>query len=137
MEEIRAKAPNLTEVQARRIARTESGKAQTALIQSRAQSLGHAFYRWSCSMDQRVRDSHREMHNVICRWDDPPDPEALAGERSYGHYHPRGIFNCRCTAEPITSMLDITFPARVHVAGKIITVGGAKRFIDLFGDNAA
>ena len=127
-------APHLTDVEARRIARTESAKAATALVEARANAFGLGLYIWDTVDDQRVRDSHRNMEGVICAWNDPPNPEALAGEENvYGSYHPAGIFNCRCVPLPVVDLLDIKFPARVHNHGTIVTVRNLNELRGLFG----
>jgi len=134
MQEVRKMAPHLTDVEARRIARTESSKASTALVQARAEALGLDFYIWRTARDgERVRSSHRMMEGVICRWSDPPDPEGMAGERSYGAYHPGGIFNCRCIALPVIAPEDIEFPAKIHVSGKVEVIASVRKFRDRFG----
>lgn len=122
------------ETEARRIARTESAKASTALIEARSEQYGREFYIWDTAGDgNRVRPSHRIMEGVICRWSDPPNPERLAGEKSYGNYHPGGIFNCRCIPLPIIAIEDIKFPAKVHIAGSIVTINSLKDFKARFG----
>lgn len=132
-QEMLRKAPHLTVSQAKTIARTESAKASTALVEARATSRGYDLYIWSSSKDgDRVRKSHRLMHGVICRWSDPPDPEALAGEKSYGNYHPGGIFNCRCIPLPIMFLRDIQFPAKAHINGRIVTVSSVEALKKLF-----
>lgn len=132
-EEIMKEARHLREFEARRIARTESAKASTALVQSRAEAMGLDFYIWRTAHDGRVRAQHEKMDGMICRWSDPPDPESMAGERSYGRYHPGGIFNCRCIALPIIALEDIKFPAKVHVSGHIETIHSLKAFRERFG----
>lgn len=133
MQEIQAKAPHLREFEARRIARTESAKASTALIQARSESLGLDFYTWLSVEDERVRDAHRAMDGIICRWSDPPNPEALFGGHDSGApYHPGCIYNCRCRARPVLALEDIKFPAKVHVAGRIVTVKTLSAFRKLF-----
>lgn len=125
--QMQKQAPYLTNTQVTRIARTESAKAQSALMEARCQALDIRMYQWYSCQDERVRDSHRLMHGVYCLWADPPDPEALAGEKSSGHpYHPGGIYNCRCIALPVIFEADIAFPARVHVGGSIIRVSSLK-----------
>ena len=131
--EIMKETKHLREFEARRIARTESAKASTALVQSRAEALHLDFYIWHTAHDQRVRAQHEKMDGVICRWSDPPDPEAMAGEKSYGHYHPGGIFNCRCIALPVIALEDIKFPAKVHISGHIETINSLAKFKERFG----
>ena len=133
MKEIKRMAPHLTDVEARRLARTESAKAASALVEARAEKYGRQFYIWRTARDERVRDSHRAMNGVICRWSDPPDPEMMAGQKSYGKYPPGGIFNCRCIALPIISVKDIKFPAKVHMSGQISTVNNLTDFRKMFG----
>ena len=131
-------APHLTDVEARRIARTESAKAATALVQARCDAFGLGLYIWDTVDDERVRDSHKEMEGVICAWNDPPNPEKLAGEKNtYGNYHPAGIFNCRCVPLPVVDLDDITFPARVHYHGAIKTVKNLNELRGLFGQIVA
>ena len=132
------KAPHLTDVEARRIARTETGKAATALIEARAEKLGLGLYIWRTAKDQRVRDSHLYMDGVICAWNDPPNPEKLSGQsRSYGNYHPSGIFNCRCYPEVVVNPNKIHFPASAHYQGTITVVKNLQELYSLYGKTAA
>lgn len=130
--EMAQEASSLTKSQIRRIARTESAKASTALVEARAEALGLEWYIWQSAEDERVRESHQAMNDVLCRWDDPPDPEALNGEKSYGSYPPGGIFNCRCIALPVIQLKDIDFPAKVYDSGNIIGIGSLKEFMERF-----
>ncbi|MEK8128677.1 phage minor head protein [Paenibacillus filicis] len=119
-EQIRKMFPGVAATKASLIARTETSKTATALTEARCQALGLDWYVWRTSEDQRVRDSHNLMSIVLCRWSDPPNPEALDGEsRTFGHYHPGGIFNCRCYAEPVIDLDLITWPAKVYYGGRL------------------
>ena len=134
LQEIMEKQPHLREFEARRLARTESAKASTALVQARAEAMNLDFYIWRTAHDgDRVRKSHQIMERVICRWSEPPNPEAMSGVRSYGNYHPGGIFNCRCWAEVIVALEDISFPAKVHKGGSISTVSSLVEFVKFYG----
>jgi len=134
LDEFKKRAPHLTDAQIRRIARTETGKAATALMEARSEDLGLSLYVWSSVKDERVRNSHRKMDGVICAWDDPPNPEQLAGEkRTYGNYHPRCIFNCRCDPLVVVNLNDISYPARVHYHGSIRTIKNGQELSALFG----
>lgn len=85
---------------ARRLARTEVAKAQAALVQSQSAELGIKQYVWRTVKDGAVRESHAHMDGKICSWDSPPEVEP--GQ----FYHPGGIYNCRCYAEPILPKLE-------------------------------
>jgi SPP1 gp7 family putative phage head morphogenesis protein len=110
---------NINENRAKLIARTEVSKASTALTKARANLLDLNWYVWRTSKDIRVRHSHKNMDNVLIRWDDPANPEQLAGEKSYGNYNPGEIFNCRCYAQPLIRLDDVRFPCKVYREGRI------------------
>ena len=55
------KLPQVAQSRAKLIARTEVGKAETALTEARAERLGLAWYDWATSEDQGVRPSYREV----------------------------------------------------------------------------
>lgn len=85
----------VTESRAMLIARTEIAKANAALTQARAQSVGATHYIWRTVGDGDVRDSHAAMEGKVFAYADPPYVE---GE---GNHHPGEFPNCRCYAEPI------------------------------------
>jgi SPP1 gp7 family putative phage head morphogenesis protein len=118
--QLQERLPEMRAASVRLIARTETAKAETAVTQARAESIGIGWYQWHTSEDQRVRLSHKKMDGVLCRFSDPPAPEALAGERStLGHYAPGACPNCRCLALPVVSLDEISWPARVYTGEKI------------------
>lgn len=89
---------------AKLIARTETAKLQTAILQGRAQNLGSVAYEWRASHDRRTRPSHRDMDGVIVFWrqgTEKPNLDNMVGNA--------GEFpNCRCTPQPIIDEDDIT-----------------------------
>ena len=91
---------------AKLIARTETAKLQTAILQGRAQNLGSVAYEWRASHDRRTRPSHRDMDGVIVFWrqgTEKPNLDNMVGNA--------GEFpNCRCTPQPIIHEDDITKP---------------------------
>lgn len=117
--EIMAKFPEETSARAALIARTETSKTTTAITRSRAENLGINWYVWRTSDDGRVRSSHAHMDGVLVSWTDPPSPELLIGEKSYGHYHAGEIFNCRCYPEPVIRLELINWPCDVYRFGRI------------------
>jgi SPP1 gp7 family putative phage head morphogenesis protein len=123
---------DMTDNHARLISRTETSKAMAALTQARAESTGRDWYIWHSTHDQRVRDSHKHMDGVLCRFSDPPSPEELAGEPSAGRYSPGNIYNCRCFAAPVILWRTVTWPHDVHVSGQIVSMTKAE-FENQFG----
>jgi len=75
---------------AKLIARDQIAKLNSQVTQERQKNLGISKYIWRTSLDERVRDSHRELEGTVHSWDDPP---------SVGH--PGEDIQCRCTAEPV------------------------------------
>lgn len=105
---------------ARLIARTEVSKTQSALTQTRAQTLDLQWYVWRTALDgKRVRPSHRLMEGVLVNWHDPPSPEQLAGEKNVGYYHAGNIWNCRCYSDPLLDIDDVKWPHKVYKNGQI------------------
>ena len=87
---------DLTVNRATLIARTETAKAQSAIVEARAKHVGADSYVWHTVRDGAVRPAHRELEGTIQRWDSPPVAEEN-GER----HHPGNFPNCRCYAEPL------------------------------------
>lgn len=115
------------------IARTECAKANAAIVQARAELAGIDCYFWRCVRDERSRKSHRLMEGVLVFYNDPPSPEALAGERSYGNYHAGNTFNCRCYQEPVVDYRFLPDTFKYYSDGAIhTTTRGA--FIKEFGN---
>ena len=114
--------PEMSEKRANLIARTEVAKTNTELIKARCELTGNKFYIWKTRKDQRVRNSHDHMDDIIVFWDEPPNPEKLADEKDYGNYYHAGCFpNCRC----YPSIIDIEFiswPHKVCYRGQIVTM---------------
>lgn len=118
---------DITKAEAQRIARTEVSKTSSQLIQIRSKAVGINWYIWRTSKDARVRHSHDILEGVLVNFNNPPNPEELAGEKyQYGVYNAGEIFNCRCYPEPVVDFDDITFPAKVYHNGKIIRMRKAE-----------
>jgi SPP1 gp7 family putative phage head morphogenesis protein len=119
MNDLRPYMQHLKNYEIQRIARTEVAKTDTAITRVRAESIGLNWYEWRTSEDARVRESHRIMNGVLVNWNDPPSPEALAHERSVGHYHAGEIYNCRCPALPVITLKSLSWPHKVYSNGSI------------------
>lgn len=86
----------VTKSRAMLIARTETSRAATVLLQTRAEAVGSVAYLWRTARDSAVRESHRQMESKLVHWDDPPTLDGLTG-------HAGALPNCRCYPEPIIS----------------------------------
>lgn len=126
VEEIKRLVPHVSDVNAKRIARTEIGKTNAVLTQAKAQSIGLNYYLWRSCEDSRTRRSHLKMEGVLCDYNHPPAPELITGEKFVGRYNPSEIWNCRCYAEILTDIDDITFPAKMYYNDRIVTISKKK-----------
>lgn len=121
---IREQTDKHSRASAKLIARTEVSKTTITLTKARCDNLDLHWYVWRTMEDgDRVRKSHRIMEGVLVNWNEPPSPEALAGEKSVGNYHAGNIWNCRCYPEPLIEIDDISWPHKVYTNGKIQTMG--------------
>jgi SPP1 gp7 family putative phage head morphogenesis protein len=84
----------VTKGRAETIARTEIGRATTALTQARAEYIGSEGYIWRTAHDSDVRPSHAKMEGKFVRWDSPPTLDGMTG-------HAGQFPNCRCYCEPV------------------------------------
>lgn len=124
---------NVSKSRAKLIARTEISRISTGLIKARSERIGVDWFIWDSVGDYVTRYSHKMMDGVLCRWSDPPNPEALypkKGVKPYGNYLPGATFNCRCYPDPLFDLNQISFPVRVHVNGKIIRMN-KKQFLEM------
>ena len=89
---------------ARLIARTESAKLQTVILETRSTELGSVAYIWKASNDARTRQSHKDMDGVVVFW--RPAPQKPLRDKMRGN---AGEFpNCRCSPQPIVDFDDLT-----------------------------
>jgi SPP1 gp7 family putative phage head morphogenesis protein len=91
---------------ARLIARTETAKAQSAIVQARALHIGSERYYWRSVRDTAVRDKHRELDarsrkGETFAWADPPEAEEPRADGTRIYHHPGQFPNCRCFAQPV------------------------------------
>lgn len=88
---------HVTRSRATLIARTETSRAASNLMQARAEHVGSTQYIWNTSGDADVREDHVELNGKTFEWNDPP----IADKRSGTRANPGCIWNCRCFASPI------------------------------------
>lgn len=86
----------VTQSRAMLIARTETTRTATALVEARALHVGSLEYIWRTAHDSDVRQLHKDLEGTVHRWSEPP----VAGENGE-RAHPGSIYNCRCWPEPI------------------------------------
>ena len=79
------------------IARTETARTSTALLQVRAEAAGSTHFRWRTAGDSDVRPDHKILNGQVFAWNDPPIADRHSGARAL----PGAIFNCRCFPEPL------------------------------------
>lgn len=100
--------PAKTRHRAELIARTETGKLNNAATMATYESAGIRYYRWLATTDERTRQTHAAMNDLICAVGDPDHyyeetPDGLVKKgRTAGMYHgdPGTDFQCRCTSVP-------------------------------------
>lgn len=95
-----ARSAEVTKSRAVLIARTETSRTATVLVQARAEHVGSTSYIWRTSHDGDVRPGHKAMDGKVCEWAHPP---AVDENGKIMHHGPGEIWNCRCWAEPIIS----------------------------------
>jgi SPP1 gp7 family putative phage head morphogenesis protein len=88
------KAGGVSKRRAKRIARDQTSKLNSALTQKRSQVIGATEYIWRTAGDDRVRSTHKANNGQVFRWDDPPKKTG----------HPGHDIQCRCIAQPIIKM---------------------------------
>ena len=86
------------------IARTETAKLRSSIMENRATSLDSICYRWKASKDKRTRPSHREMDGVLVLWMDNLHKPLRDGMRGNAGEFP----NCRCDIEPLFDFDELT-----------------------------
>ena len=105
---IKAKLPKKYRSRAELIARTETGKLNSAAKLSQFREVGISYYKWLTTIDGRERDSHRSMNGLICSvsnpsvyyTENPEDPlHPVEHPRTAGMFHgnPGEDFQCRCS----------------------------------------
>ncbi len=90
---------DVTLSRARLIARTEVARTASGLVQSRMTNVGLTHYVWRTSMDETVRESHREMNGKIIEWAENNGKGHLLSDGTV--CHAGQIWNCRCYPEPV------------------------------------
>lgn len=93
---------DVSDNRAKFIARNEIGNLNAVTTKTRQEEAGIYCYEWQTSSDERVRESHAEMHGDIYYWSGDNVGE-INGMKVYPapKFHPGMDYNCRCVAIPI------------------------------------
>lgn len=87
------------------IARDQLGTLNYQMTRYEAESAGCGKYIWITKRDNRVRDSHKELHGTVQKWSDPPAMWYMTKSRGRvytGRFcHPGEDYCCRCVAKPV------------------------------------
>lgn len=109
MRDMRGMNKNMTKSRATLIARDQVGKLNGQLTKRRSQEAGISLYRWFTALDERVRSTHKVVHNRIMRWDDNSVYADTIAEARDGKWKSRSSISgyvgtpgqdvqCRCTS---------------------------------------
>ena len=105
---IRDQFKNMKDYELTRIARTEINNAQHKVAHETIRNLGMQYEMWVAALDDRVRDSHEELHGEIVRIGDTFSNGLLhPGDRSGP---PEETINCRCRVVPFIIPPDKMVP---------------------------
>lgn len=92
------------------IARDQTAKLNSQLTEARSQALGLDVYEWSGTGDERERDSHFVLNNMLCKYSDPTVYSDDGGKTwkkrsSIGAFEgkPGEDYQCRCLSLPYVS----------------------------------
>lgn len=104
--EIRARG-NVSYSRAKLIARDQTAKINADFEEERNKKLGFDIYKWKGTGDERERDSHMVLNNMLCKYSDPTvysDDEGKTWKKrkSIGGYIGKcgEDYQCRCLAIP-------------------------------------
>lgn len=97
----------VTESRAKFIARDQTSKLNSSLTEIRSKELGLDLYIWGGAGDERERDSHFVLNNMLCKYSDPTvysddNGKTWKKRSTIGAYigNPGEDYQCRCVAIP-------------------------------------
>ena len=104
--EIRARG-NVSYSRAKLIARDQTAKVNADFEEERNKKLGFDIYKWKGAGDERERESHLVLNNMLCRYSDPTvysddDGKTWKKRKSIGGFIGKcgDDYQCRCLAVP-------------------------------------
>lgn len=108
----------VTESRALLIARTETSRTASTLVQARSMYVGSEQYIWRTSGDGDVREDHEKLNGRAFKWTSPPIADKRTGARS----HPGMIYNCFTGETKVRLCSGIRKIIRAFHDGKIVDV---------------
>jgi SPP1 gp7 family putative phage head morphogenesis protein len=84
---------------AKLIARDQTMKFNSSVMQAQARAAGITQYRWRTTRLENVRPYHKRLENTLHSWNDPPITNPK-GDRN----HPGEDYQCACQAEPVIEL---------------------------------
>lgn len=90
---------NVSKRKAEFLARNETAIATTSYLRAKYLEEGFTEFKWHTNLDGRERPLHRELHNHVFRFDNPPIIDERTGQRGL----PAETYNCRCTFSPVAN----------------------------------
>lgn len=90
---------NVSKRKAEFLARNETAIATTSYLQAKYKEEGFTHFKWHTNIDGRERPLHKELHNHVFRFDNPPIIDERTGQRGL----PAETYNCRCTFSPVAT----------------------------------
>ncbi|HAH8787730.1 TPA: hypothetical protein HIQ84_001884 [Escherichia coli] len=101
---------NVTKSRARLIARDQTSKLNADLTEARSAALGLDIYEWGGTGDERERDSHSVLNDMLCKYSDPTVYSDDGGKTwkkrsAIGAFigKPGEDYQCRCLSLPYVS----------------------------------
>lgn len=79
------------------LARNETAIATTSYLEAKYKEEGITEFKWHTNLDGRERPLHKELHNQVFRFDNPPIIDERTGEKGL----PGETYNCRCAMSPV------------------------------------
>ena len=86
----------VSQSKAKFLARQETSLFVSKYREETYKATGINMYRWRANIDNRVRQSHRDLNGLVFSWDSPPVTDAK-GNR----HNPGEDYGCRCKACPM------------------------------------